>query len=95
MTKRTFTATGSTPATGTCGEYHNNGQHGNQNDFAAITWWNVGKVAALCTKLEALKEGDKSVLDNTVIMFGGAMHGSNHSCGSLPSTRSSEAAAAS
>jgi hypothetical protein len=84
--KRTFTATGSTPATGTCGEYHNNGQHGNQNDFATMTWWNVGKVAALCAKLDAIKEGDKSILDNCVIMFGGAMHGSNHSCSMLPMT---------
>jgi hypothetical protein len=86
VTKRNFTATGSTPATGTCGEYHNNGQHGAQNDFAAMTWWNVGKVAALCTKLDAIKEGSGTVLDNTVIMFGGAMHGSNHSCGQLPIT---------
>src|SRR5258708_37220473 len=51
-----------------------------------MTWWNVGKVAALCAKLDAIKEGTASVLDNTVIMFGGAMHGSNHSCGQLPMT---------
>lgn len=84
--KRTFTATGSTQATGTCGEYHNNGQHGPQADFAAITWWNASKVAELCKKLDAVKEGDKTILDNTVIMFGAAMHGSNHSCGMLPMT---------
>jgi hypothetical protein len=86
VTKRNFTATGSTPTTGTCGEYHNNGQHGAQNDFAAMTWWNDGKVAALCAKLDAIKEGAGAVLDNTVIMFGGAMHGGNHSCGQLPMT---------
>jgi hypothetical protein len=84
VTKRTFTEAGSTEATGTCPEYHGGGQHGNQNDFATITWWNVGKVAALCAKLDAIKEGDKSILDNCVIMFGGAMHGSNHSCSALP-----------
>jgi hypothetical protein len=82
--KRTFTATGSAPATGNCGEYHNNGQHGEQNEFATITWWNVGKVAALCAKLDAIKEGTTSILDNTVILFGGAMHGSNHACNQLP-----------
>jgi hypothetical protein len=82
--KRTFTATGSTVATGTCGEYHNNGQHGEQNEFASITHWNVGKVAALCAKLDSIKEGDKSILDNSVLMFGGAMHGSNHACNMLP-----------
>ena len=84
VTKRKFTETGSTEATGTCPEYHGGGQHGNQNDFATITWWNVGKVAALCAKLDAIKEGDKSILDNCVIMFGGAMHGSNHACNQLP-----------
>jgi len=84
VTKRNFTETGSTETTGTCPEYHGGGQHGAQNDFAAITWWNVGKVAALCAKLDAIKEGDKSILDNCVIMFGGAMHGSNHACDALP-----------
>ena len=84
VTKRNFTETGSTEATGTCPEYHGGGQHGNQNDFATITWWNVGKVAALCAKLDAIKEGDKSILDNSVILFGGAMHGSNHACNQLP-----------
>jgi hypothetical protein len=84
VTKRNFTETGSTETSGTCPEYHGGGQHGSQNDFAAITWWNVGKVAALCAKLDAIKEGDKSILDNCVIMFGGAMHGSNHACNELP-----------
>jgi hypothetical protein len=84
--KRTFGATDSTPATGTCGEYHGNGQHGPQDEFASITWWNVGKVAALCAKLDAVKEGDKSLLDNSVLMFGGAMHGSNHAANFLPMT---------
>jgi hypothetical protein len=84
--KRTFGATTSTVATGTCGDWHGNGQHGDQNEFATITWWNVGKVAALATKLDAIKEGDKSILDNSVLMFGGAMHGSNHACNLLPMT---------
>jgi hypothetical protein len=84
--RRTFTATSSAPGSGTCGEYHNNGQHGDQQEFATISWWNVGKVAALCAKLDAIKEGDKSILDNSVIMFGGAMHGSNHACNMLPMT---------
>ena len=37
------------------------------------------------TKLDAIKEADgTSILDNTVIFFGGAMHGSNHDCNELP-----------
>jgi hypothetical protein len=77
----TWTAAGSSPASGTCPEYHNGGQHGSQDDFATITYWNVGKVAELCAKLDALKEGDKTVLDNSVIFFSSCMHGSNHACG--------------
>jgi hypothetical protein len=85
VTRRTFSAESSTEASGTCGEYHNGGQHGNQDDFATITWWNVGKVAALCQKLDMLtEENGKTVLDNTFILFGGAMHGSNHACNELP-----------
>ncbi len=84
--KRTFTNTTSTLASGTCGEYHNHGQHGKQDDYAAINWWNVGKVAELCQKLDAIKEGDRSILDNTVILFGSCMHGSNHRCNDLPMT---------
>lgn len=84
VTRRTFTSDASTQISGTCGEYHNGGQHGDQNDFATITWWNVGVVAKLAAKLDAIKEGTGTVLDNTFIMFGGAMHGSNHACNQLP-----------
>ena len=47
--------------------------------------WNSGKVAELATKLDAIKEADgTSILDNTVIFYAGAMHGSNHACNDLP-----------
>jgi hypothetical protein len=83
--KRTFTSTGSTPTTGTCPEYHGGCQHGSQDDFAAVTMWNAGKVADLCRKMDAIVEANgKSILDNSVVFFGGAMHGSNHSCDHLP-----------
>ena len=83
--KRTFTAESSTLSSGTCPDYHNGGQHGAPDDFAAITRWNVSKVADLCKALDAVKEGNGlSILDNTVIYFGAAMHGSNHACEQLP-----------
>jgi hypothetical protein len=83
--RREFTATGSTPINGTCPEYHGGGQHGSQNDFASITMWNVGKVAELCSRLDAITDPDgATVLDNTVVFFGGCMHGSNHQCNELP-----------
>jgi Protein of unknown function (DUF1552) len=82
---RQFTATGSAEANGTCPEYHGGGQHGSQDAFASIVRWNAGKVADLANKLDAIKEADgTSILDNTVIFFAGAMHGSNHACNQLP-----------
>jgi hypothetical protein len=86
--RRTFSADGmtSTAASGTCPEWHTGGQHGPQpHDYAAITQWNVAKVADLCIKLDAVKEANgMSILDNTAIFFGGCMHGSDHACDRLP-----------
>lgn len=85
VTRRTFTDDGSVESSGTCPEYHNGGQHGSQDDFATITWWNASKVAELCMKLDAIEEGPGvSLLDNSIIYFAGAMHGSNHQCNELP-----------
>ena len=85
VTRRTFTQDTSTEGTGKCPEYHGGGQHGPQNDFATITWWNVGKVAALCSKLnEIVEEDGRTALDNTLVLFGGAMHGADHKCERLP-----------
>jgi len=82
--RRSFTATGSEPMAGMCGQYHG-AQHDDPNGYATISWWNVGKVAELCQKLDQIQEADgKTVLDNTLVMLGSAMHGSNHSCDELP-----------
>jgi hypothetical protein len=82
--KRTFTATGSTPGTGTAGNYHG-AQHGGADDFASIIHWNVQKANEMATKLDALKEGTAgSVLDNTVITFMSGMNGGNHDGRDLP-----------
>ena len=77
----------STETSSNCGEYHNDGQHGNDglDTYASITRWNVSKVAELARKLDAVKEANgKSVLDNTVIFFGGCMHAQDHACERLP-----------
>jgi hypothetical protein len=82
--RRTFTATSSSEDGGNCGNYHGS-QHGSQDEFATISWWNAGKVADLCRKLDAIKEANGlSILDNSVVLFGGCMHGSDHSCDRLP-----------
>jgi hypothetical protein len=81
---RAFTAEGSTPKSGTCPEYHM-AQHQLGDVFPTITWWNVGKVAELCRKLDRIQDTPGvSVLDNTVVLFGGSMHGGNHLADELP-----------
>jgi hypothetical protein len=82
--ERAFTPESSTPKSGNCPEYHL-AQHQGGDVFASITWWNVGKVAELCRKLDDIEEGDgMSVLDNCVVLFGGCMHGGNHLADELP-----------
>jgi hypothetical protein len=84
LQERAFTAEGSTPKGGSCPEYHL-AQHHTGDDFATITWWNVSKVAELCRKLDAIDEAPGvSVLDNSVVMLGAAMHGGNHLANELP-----------
>jgi len=82
---RKFTGASSAVSGGTCPEYHGGGQHGSQDAFGSIVRWNSGVVADLATRLDAIKEADgTSILDNTVIFYAGAMHGSDHSCHLLP-----------
>ena len=82
--ERAFTAEDSTPKGGFCPEYHT-AQHLGGDDFASITWWNVGKVADLCRTLDSIQEAPGvSVLDNTVVFLGACMHGGDHRADRLP-----------
>jgi hypothetical protein len=81
---RSFNAQGSTPKGGLCPEYHL-AQHQGGDEFCSITWWNVGKVAELCRKLDAIEEAPGvSLLDSCVVLFGGSMHGGDHLANELP-----------
>jgi len=84
--KRAFTATGSTPnAGGNCGNYHG-AQHAGDtnNDFATINWWQSTKVADLCSKMNAVTEGDGTLLDHSLVLYASCMHGGNHAANDLP-----------
>jgi hypothetical protein len=82
--ERAFTADTSSSKGGACPEYHAS-QHAGGDVFATITWWNVGKVADLCRKLDAIKEANgASVLDNSVVFLGACMHGGDHLGDRLP-----------
>ena len=85
LTNRKFTSSGSTPGTGTVSGYHGLQHAGDSNDgFATINWWLSSVTADLCQKLADIKEGDSSLLDTTLVMYAGAMHGSNHDAWPLP-----------
>ena len=82
--ERAFTPDGSSAKGGACPEYHT-AQHDGGDVFATITWWNVGKVADLCRKLDAIQEAPGiSVLDNAVVFLGACMHAGNHEGDRLP-----------
>jgi hypothetical protein len=84
--KRKFSPTGSVPGTGNCGGYHGAQHAGSTNDdFSTIGWWNAGKAAALCEKLDAIEDSPGvSILDNCVVMYASCMHGGNHQVDELP-----------
>jgi hypothetical protein len=86
VAKRGFSATGSTPnAGGNCGNYHG-AQHGGDanNDFATINWWQSSKIAELAAKMDAVKEGEGTLLDNSIMVYASCMHGGNHHADDLP-----------
>ncbi|HEX2877909.1 MAG TPA: DUF1552 domain-containing protein [Polyangiaceae bacterium] len=62
------------PATfGVAGNYHGSAE-GNVNNFATITRWNAGQVAALCQRLAEIEDAPGvSVLDNTLVMLASSL----------------------
>jgi hypothetical protein len=84
--KRKFSAQGSEPGSGTCGNYHGAQHAGDTNDdFSTISWWNAMKAAELCQKLDAIEDGPGvSMLQNSVVLYASCMHGGNHQANELP-----------
>jgi len=53
--------------------------------FNAITRWHVVQFAYLIDRMATIREGDGSLLDNSLLLFGsGLKHGDYHSSGDLP-----------
>jgi hypothetical protein len=83
--QRNFSAAGSEPGNGTAGNFHAAQHAGDSNDgFATITHWLAGKACALALKLDAIDDGNGTLLDNSVLLYGSDMHGSNHDANELP-----------
>lgn len=71
------------------GSHHENSHHENKDDkkarYQRINQWHVAQCAYLLEKLRGYREGDQSVLDNSMVLFGAGMSDGNaHSPRNLP-----------
>ena len=69
--------------------HHDVSHHGKDADklrqYQLINQWHVDQYAYLLKKLDGMKEGESSVLDNSMILFGSALHdGDRHAMHNLP-----------
>jgi hypothetical protein len=69
--------------------HHDTSHHGKAEDklrqYQIINCWHVTQYAYLLNKLKSMKEGDSTVLDNSMILFGSALSdGDSHSPHKLP-----------
>lgn len=93
-TTRVSTYIGSTPNGVTypelgLGEHHSFTHHQNKPDgkakVAAITAFNISQFAYMVTKMSKLKEGDSTLLDNCIMMWGSGLEdGNDHTRENLP-----------
>jgi hypothetical protein len=77
------------PELGFSGEHHSYTHHGNKEEpkgrVAAITAFNVARFANMVKKMAALREGDGTLLDNCIMMWGSGLEdGDKHSRDNLP-----------
>ncbi|MEO8368827.1 MAG: DUF1552 domain-containing protein [Candidatus Solibacter sp.] len=69
--------------------HHDTSHHGKAEDklrqYQLVNRWHVAQYAYLLRKLQAMKEGEATVLDNSMILFGSALSdGDTHSPRKLP-----------
>jgi hypothetical protein len=74
---------------GVTGGFHDTSHHGNNPDkldqYQKINMWHVSQLAYLLEKLKGIKEGSKTLLDNSMILFGsGISDGNQHSPHNVP-----------
>lgn len=69
--------------------HHEHSHHQNLKEkyepYAAINKWHVAQLAYFLDKLKSIKEGDKTLLDNSMILFGSSLSdGNRHDPNNLP-----------
>jgi hypothetical protein len=85
LTERQFTAGGSTPGNGTVNGFHGLQHAGDSNNgYATINYSFSERMYDLCKKLDEIPEGDGTMLDHSLVLYGSGMQGSNHDANKLP-----------
>ncbi len=74
---------------GVSNSHHEISHHANDEDklnqYHLISKWHVAQYAYLLEKLRSMKEGDRTVLDNSMVLFGSALSdGNSHNPHKLP-----------
>jgi hypothetical protein len=74
---------------GVKGAFHGISHHGNdparKEQYGKIIDWHTGQLAGFLNKVKNLDEGGTSLLDNSMILFGGSIKdGNNHTVENLP-----------
>jgi hypothetical protein len=77
------------PELGFNDEHHSQTHHNNEadklNKVAAITAFNIAQFAAMVTKMHSIREGDGTLLDNCIMMWGSGLEdGNSHGRDNLP-----------
>ncbi len=85
LENREFSQNGSEPGNGRVGGFHGLQHAGDSNNgYATINWWLAQQTLELCQMMDAIEEGERTLLDNSVVLFGSGMHGSDHDANELP-----------
>jgi len=65
--------------------FFRNFSRSNLDSLLKISLWHMEKFGSLLTKLKSKREGDSTLLDNTLVLFGSGMgHSDNHTATRLP-----------
>lgn len=77
------------PASGVRDSFHTLSHHSNSEEnkarFAVLNRYHVGLFAEFCNKLASLPDGDSTLLDNSVVLYGSGMSdGNSHNHDPLP-----------
>ncbi|MEI7683994.1 MAG: DUF1552 domain-containing protein [Planctomycetota bacterium] len=58
--------------------------HGNDDDLSRVAAYHVAQYAYVVDKLKQIREGDGSLLDHSMVVFGSAMSHGSHNTSNLP-----------